>query len=132
MVGVVLSLLALLSVPRYVTVGADAGVVVVVGCCDGAGDGDDTSSSSSSAPSIAIDDPSRPRRSAGGLRWRDLGVSLERCPSTTTALALDEYDTVSDDDGRGDRGCLAHSTWLLHPSSGFVEEGSLCGIIGPR
>jgi hypothetical protein len=61
--------------------------------------------------------------------WRDLGVSLEGCPSTTTALLLDGYDDAvgSDDhDGRRRdhrRNCLDH---------GFVEDGSLCGIIGPR
>ena len=90
---------------------------------------------------VAVDDgDSTPRRRyrAGGLRWRDLGVSLEGCPSTTTALVLDGYDDAvgSDDHGgrRRDhrRNCLDHSTWLLHPSSGFVEDGSLCGIIGPR
>ena len=96
---------------------------------------------------VAVDDgDSTPRRrhraGGGGLRWRDLGVSLEGCPSTTTALLLDGYhdDAVGSDDRRGGRlrrdhrrrSCLDHSTWLLHPSSGFVEDGSLCGIIGPR
>ena len=86
---------------------------------------------------VAVDDGDSPPR-GGGLRWRDLGVSLEGCPSTTTALLLDGYDDAvgSNDHGgrRRDhrRNCLDHSTWLLHPSSGFVEDGSLCGIIGPR
>ena len=86
---------------------------------------------------VAVDDGDSPPL-GGGLRWRDLGVSLEGCPSTTTALLLDGYDDAvgSNDHGgrRRDhrRNCLDHSTWLLHPSSGFVEDGSLCGIIGPR
>lgn len=49
----------------------------------------------------------------GGVRWQNLGVSLESCDS--------DVDFVCSDD----------SLWLLHPSSGFVENGSTCGILGP-
>ena len=52
------------------------------------------------------------RDEEGGLRWNNLGVSLESC---------DGYD--------GD--CSDDSMWLLHPSSGFVKNGCLCGILGP-
>jgi ABC-type multidrug transport system ATPase subunit len=49
------------------------------------------------------------KRSQGALRWNNLGVSFETC------------DGESSDD----------TSWLLHPSSGYVESGSLCGILGP-
>ena len=52
------------------------------------------------------------RDEEGGLRWNNLGVSFEPC---------DGYD--------GD--CSDDSMWLLHPSSGFVKNGWLCGILGP-
>lgn len=84
-----------------------------------------------------IDDP-RYHREVGGLYWRDLGVSLVDCP-WTTAQMLDKYDSdvssdcMAMDDGRQRKWhCTDDSTWLLHPSSGFVENGSLCGILGPR
>lgn len=51
--------------------------------------------------------------SQAGLRWANLGVSFEAC------------------DGSSDFDCSDDSMWLLHPSSGFVENGSLCGILGP-
>ena len=73
----------------------------------------------------------------GGLRWRDLGVSLEPCPLTTAQMLDNKYNNnhvaARDDDGSNDehyQHCLDDSEWLLHPSSGFVENGSLCGIIG--
>ncbi|KAL3792307.1 hypothetical protein HJC23_006219 [Cyclotella cryptica] len=50
----------------------------------------------------------------GGLWWSGLGVSFEPCEKHTC------------NEGRSD-----DSIWLLHPSSGFVEDGSLCGILGP-
>ncbi|KAL7534006.1 hypothetical protein ACHAXR_008946 [Thalassiosira sp. AJA248-18] len=89
-----------------------------------------------------------PLHITGGLRWRDLGVSLEPCP-LTTVLMLDKFDNNNDiSDGYSNIGgsssrryqyssdknhqhCLDDSEWLLHPSTGFVENGSLCGIIGP-
>jgi hypothetical protein len=83
------------------------------------------------------DDPHHRRhREVGGLHWRDLGVSLVNCP-WTTAQMLDKYDASSNrttmDNGRTRQWqCMDDSTWLLHPSSGFVESGSLCGILGPR
>jgi len=69
----------------------------------------------------------------GGLRWCNLGVSLTSCPLTTAAM-LDKYysnvtTTSSADDAT--RYCLDDSAWLLHPTSGFVPRGKLCGIIGP-
>ncbi len=70
----------------------------------------------------------------GGLRWCNLGVSLISCPLTTAAM-LDKYanltsTTSADDDGNTNH-CLDDSSWLLHPTSGFVPRGKLCGIIGP-
>lgn len=50
----------------------------------------------------------------GGLRWSNLGVSFDACDATSE-----------------DVDCSEDSMWLLHPSSGFVENGSLCGILGP-
>jgi hypothetical protein len=50
----------------------------------------------------------------GGLRWSNLGVSFDRCDATSE-----------------DVNCSDDSMWLLHPSSGFVENGSLCGVLGP-
>lgn len=107
----------------------------------GTGDGNDdnntTASSSSTSSTILIDEPhhNRHRVGGGGLHWRDLGVSLVNCP-WTTAQMLDKYDndatsTIYDGRMRQWR-CMDDSTWLLHPSSGFVENGSLCGILGPR
>ena len=91
---------------------------------DGGGDADAISS-------IADNDDSL--HPTGGLRWRDLGVSLEPCP-LTTAQMLDKYNNNHADryDGsnKNYQHCLDDSEWLLHPSSGFVENGSLCGIIG--
>ena len=119
---------------------------------DGAGDGnnDNTthsmmSSSSTALFNIITDDPPHRHghrhhhRPEGGLHWRDLGVSLANCP-WTTAQMLDKYNsdpsldsTTSMDDGRKRQWqCMDDSAWLLHPSSGFVENGSLCGILGPR
>ena len=69
----------------------------------------------------------------GGLRWCNLGVSLTSCPLTTASM-LDKYTTASAADDRNvdkTNHCLEDSTWLLHPSSGSVPKGSLCGIIGP-
>ena len=103
------------------------------------------SSDATPSPSTAIDDDDTRRHHhhpVGGLYWRDLGVSLANCP-WTTAQMLDKYDNESEaeapsrdgaassDTGR-DWQCIDDSTWLLHPSSGFVENGSLCGILGPR
>lgn len=51
--------------------------------------------------------------SRGGLHWSNIGVSFEEC------------------DGSSNIDCSDDSIWLLHPSSGFVENGSLCGILGP-
>ena len=116
---------------------------------DGAGEGnnDNTTNSimsSTASFNIITDDP--PHRHGhrhhipeGGLHWRDLGVSLANCP-WTTAQMLDKYNsdpfldsTTSMDDGHKRQWqCMDDSTWLLHPSSGFVENGSLCGILGPR
>ncbi|KAL7544414.1 hypothetical protein ACHAWF_007800 [Thalassiosira exigua] len=77
--------------------------------------------------------PPRPRSkrssAGGGLRWRDLGVSLEHCPHTTSQ-ALDRYLYKGDAEGVGG-GCLDDSVWILHPCSGHVPHGSLCGILGP-
>lgn len=80
------------------------------------------------------DDSSHPS-GGGGLRWQDLGVSLEECP-LTTALMLDKYNSnhgnyQNSNTNNNNQHCLDDSVWLLHPSSGFVENGSLCGIIGP-
>ena len=70
----------------------------------------------------------------GGLRWCNLGVSLTPCPLTTASM-LDKYTAASAADDKNNvdntNHCLEDSTWLLHPSSGFVPKGSLCGIIGP-
>lgn len=69
----------------------------------------------------------------GGLRWCNLGVSLTPCPLTTASM-LDKYTTASAADDKNvdsTNHCLEDSTWLLHPSSGSVPKGSLCGIIGP-
>ena len=73
-------------------------------------------------------------KSGDGLRWQNLGVSLEKC-GHTTAHMLDKYKSMSmaDTDHKSDTpNCLDDSVWLLHPTSGFVENGCVCGIIGPR
>ncbi|KAL9187031.1 hypothetical protein ACHAXT_010751 [Thalassiosira profunda] len=74
---------------------------------------------------------------SGGLQWKDLGASLSSCP-LTTALMLDRYTnnngTIDVDNAPNNQHgehCLDDAEWLLHPSSGFVPDGSLCGIIGP-
>ncbi|KAK1739468.1 ABC transporter, ABC-G family [Skeletonema marinoi] len=73
----------------------------------------------------------------GGLRWCNLGVSVTSCPLTTAAM-LDKYsnaastiDSIYDDITKNNDHCLEDSSWLLHPTSGYVPRGSLCGIIGP-
>ena len=74
----------------------------------------------------------------GGLRWCNLGVSLTSCPLTTAAM-LDKYsnndvtttNSIEDDSAKNNGHCLEDSSWLLHPTSGYVPRGSLCGIIGP-
>jgi len=73
----------------------------------------------------------------GGLRWCNLGVSVTSCPLTTAAM-LDKYssaattiDSIDDDITKNNDHCLEDSSWLLHPTSGYVPRGSLCGIIGP-
>ena len=77
----------------------------------------------------------------GGLRWCNLGVSLTSCPTTTAAM-LDKYamsnndvtttnSTKDDGTKKNNDHCLEDSSWLLHPTSGYVPRGSLCGIIGP-
>mmetsp|Transcript_7863 Transcript_7863/g.12998 ORF Transcript_7863/g.12998 Transcript_7863/m.12998 type:complete len:728 (-) Transcript_7863:8-2191(-) len=74
----------------------------------------------------------------GGLRWCNLGVSLTSCPLTTAAM-LDKYsnndvtttNSIEDDSAKNSGHCLEDSSWLLHPTSGYVPRGSLCGIIGP-
>ena len=79
---------------------------------------------------VGLDDDVDPSHKSGGLRWRNLGVSLEPCP-LTTALMLDEYNNISESFDGKHQHCLDDSMWLLHPSSGIVENGKLCGIIGP-
>jgi hypothetical protein len=114
----------------------------------GDGNNDNTTNSmmsSTASFNIITDDPPFQRRSRhraeGGLHWRDLGVSLANCPWTTARMldkynsdpSLDSTTTTSMDDGRKRQWqCMDDSAWLLHPSSGFVENGSLCGILGPR
>ena len=69
----------------------------------------------------------------GGLKWCNLGVSLTSCPVTTAAM-LDKYSnitTAADNDDNNNNHCLDDSSWLLHPTTGYVPRGSLCGIIGP-
>lgn len=69
----------------------------------------------------------------GGLKWCNLGVSLTSCPVTTAAM-LDRYSnitTAADNDDNNNNHCLDDSSWLLHPTTGYVPRGSLCGIIGP-
>lgn len=68
----------------------------------------------------------------GGLRWCNLGVSLTSCPMTTAAM-LDKYAYFNDAATTSslEDHCLEDSSWLLHPTSGHVPRGSLCGIIGP-
>jgi len=92
----------------------------------GSGGGDDTTDKVSSK---SKNDDSLLHQS-GGLRWQDLAVSFEKCP-LTTALVLDKYKYDNYHDDYYNQHCLDDSVWLLHPSSGFVENGSLCGIIGP-
>ncbi len=88
----------------------------------------------------SIDEDQSSSHERGGLRWCNLGVSLTPCP-LTTATMLDKYANNNDatttnsiEDGttkyNGDH-CLEDSSWLLHPTSGYVPRGSLCGIIGP-
>lgn len=88
---------------------------------DGGGSDDDANAVQNK---LSRDDP---LSNKGGLKWQDLGVSLESCP-LTTALMLDKYN---DERNHEHDHCLDDSEWLLHPSSGFIENGSLCGIIGP-
>ncbi len=106
----------------------------------GTGDGNDDNTTASSMSSTSSDNPHHhPHRAVEGLHWRDLGVSLVNCP-WTTAQMLDKYcngdascDRTTMDDVRTRQWqCRDDSTWLLHPSSGFVQSGSLCGILGPR
>jgi ABC-type multidrug transport system ATPase subunit len=68
----------------------------------------------------------------GGLRWCNLGVSLNSCPLTTAAM-LDKYSNITTTSAAIDNSnhCLEDSSWLLHPTTGNVPRGSLCGIIGP-
>ena len=112
----------------------------------GNGDGNNynstASSMSSTSSNVIIDDSHHlHRRAVEGLHWRDLGVSLANCPWTTAQMLDKCYDGDADascdrttmDEGRTWKmQCIDDSTWLLHPSSGYVESGSLCGILGPR
>jgi hypothetical protein len=75
----------------------------------------------------------------GGLGWQNLGVSLEpNCLiSKGTAYiyntAKNTVTTKSHEEGKQQISCQYEDlTWLLHPSSGFIPNGSLCGILGPR
>ena len=89
-------------------------------------DGDTDTSASTSTEAII-------KSGGGGLRWKDLGVSLEPCP-LTTALMLDKFTNNNHNhpiDANHHQHCLDDSFWLLHPTSGYIENGSLCGIIGP-
>ncbi|KAL7452187.1 hypothetical protein ACHAWC_003909 [Mediolabrus comicus] len=86
----------------------------------------------SCALDVAVDDDDN-QEEVGGLRWCNLGVSLTPCPLTTASM-LDKYTAASAADDKNvdnTNHCLEDSTWLLHPSSGSVPKGSLCGIIGP-
>ena len=56
----------------------------------------------------------RNNTSPGGIRWSNLGVSFEAYDGEI--LEVD---------------CSNDALWLLHPSSGYVENGSLCGVLGP-
>ena len=94
---------------------------------DGDGDRiDDDDGSGSSKSSIS-------HKSGDGLRWQNLGVSLENFPPTTSYM-LDKYDSSGNlkSNNNNENRSLDDSLWLLHPCSGFVEDGKLCGIIGPR
>jgi len=78
---------------------------------------------------------------AGGLGWQNLGVYLESnyCPLSYDAYSYDycssAKNTTTSNNGREDEqhtACQCEDwTWLLHPSSGCVPNGSLCGILGP-
>ena len=65
----------------------------------------------------------------GGLLWCNLGVSLTSCTLTATEM-LDKYSNFTNSEDEKNL-CLDDSSWLLHPTSGSVPRGSLCGIIGP-
>ena len=95
---------------------------------DDVDDGDriDDDGSGSSKSSIS-------HKSGDGLRWQNLGVSLDNFPLTTSHM-LDKYDSSGNlkSNNNNENRSLDDSLWLLHPCSGFVENGKLCGIIGPR
>jgi hypothetical protein len=78
----------------------------------------------------------------GGLGWQNLGVSLEpNCLISKDFAYTYSYNTAknttttnsSHEEGKQQISCQYDDlTWLLHPSSGFIPNGSLCGILGPR
>mmetsp|Transcript_13566 Transcript_13566/g.25847 ORF Transcript_13566/g.25847 Transcript_13566/m.25847 type:complete len:835 (-) Transcript_13566:198-2702(-) len=92
-------------------------------------------------PDAIVVDPSSSKEpkyepaARGGFRWRDLGVSFEPCQMDTSTMrrkyTSDAATTATADGDECDEVCLDDSLWLLYPTSGFVEDGSLCGIIGP-
>ena len=80
--------------------------------------------------------------SGGGLGWQNLGVSLEpNCLISKDIAYTYSYNTAnsttttnnSHEEDNQQISCQYEDlTWLLHPSSGFIPNGSLCGILGPR
>jgi hypothetical protein len=99
---VMLRCLLLLSIPAWILTRVNAH--------------DRTEPDGGDVSTMDVDQVNKDLAVSGGLRWSNLGVSFEEpC----------EHGT-SDDDIYVD-----NSLWLLHPSSGFVEKGTLCGILGP-
>lgn len=59
--------------------------------------------------------------SGGGFRWKDLSVSS----------SIRDHGEGRAGTAHAPKGGNCNSKVLLHPSSGFVENGHICGIIGP-
>ena len=137
---ILLILNTLLSVPETVGASEPTSTFQHVTLHDD-GTGTTTAAAASTTATTADNNiPPLARNRRGGLRWRDLGVSFESCSMDTSVMRRkysnggiinDECEVEGENEHRRDVLCLDDSLWLLHPTSGFVEDGSLCGIIGP-
>eukprot|EP00957_Ditylum_brightwellii_P170596 12985379-Ditylum_brightwellii.AAC.2 len=64
---------------------------------------------------------------SGGIRWRNIMVRT---------APVRRYNKDNKNERRGEGGdanddYVDDGSYLLHPSSGFVKNGHICGILGP-
>lgn len=64
----------------------------------------------------------------GGIIWRDLSVSIQKSFNNNDEINIDNDDNNNDDDND-----IHHHErhYIVHPCSGILLNGQVCGIIGP-